>query len=251
MDRLLWIRKAHLHRVAPFTVSCYERWTGKLLSNNGINSNGFTEHHVTLLYEIYEHFGKEIHSDFSERQLENIHYYTGYVRSFLELYGNQLAVLGTESERLRLGVTKLNQVSTQVSTLKNDAFEQKQLLDAKRLEADEAFNLIMNSMHESEDKKGELEEIQKRIEVETVTLNGMACNWFAFCLLVWFDYLNCFRTQKQNIHRAGTNRAGVEGCQSGHRRNTLGCASRDSIATGATRSDSRYSGGCATSDGRK
>lgn len=78
-----------------------------------------------------------------------------------------------EGARLTLGVDRLNQVSSQVDSLKSEALEQQKLLNDKRQEANEAFQMIMNSMHASEDKKGELEELQNKIQSETGNLKGI------------------------------------------------------------------------------
>lgn len=165
LDQLMWLRGARLHRISPLSVDSFNKLTDKYLRSALGQLVVNFDNQINLFHQIFGHF--------ETTKTSSVRYYTAYLKTFVDVFNRKWSMLHGDSDHLRLGVDKLDQVSGQVNRLKEEAYEQKQQLDSKRKEADEAFNLIMNSMHESEDKKVELEEVQQKIEVETVALKGL------------------------------------------------------------------------------
>ncbi|XP_046919270.2 cytoplasmic dynein 2 heavy chain 1-like [Dermatophagoides farinae] len=181
MDHLMWLRKAsQIHRSDSFTMDDYNSLTAGLIrpqiDKHIIDDESSFDSIIKMFYPIYQHFQQQQQQQQQDQKVidlntENIRSYTDFLQTFLQLFYYQSAKSNEENERMKLGVERLDQVSTQVKILKDEAMEQKKLLDNKRQEADDAFQLIMNSMHQSEDKKLELEDVQQRIRVETENLH--------------------------------------------------------------------------------
>lgn len=169
LDHLMWLRRANVHYLSPFNENNYKELAKSLIETqvNKQNQLSDIDSMCQLFYKIYIHFQKALELTTIR---DNIRFYTNFVQTFIQIYILRLKLFDIENERMKIGVVKLDQVSNQVQTLKNEAYKQKQLLDSKRAEADEAFNLIMNSMHQSENKKVELEDVQQRIKVESENL---------------------------------------------------------------------------------
>lgn len=166
LDHLMWLRRANIHYLSPFNENDYKS-LAKTLIEAQVSKLSNIDLMCELFYKIYIHFQKAMGLI---TILDNIRFYTNFVQTFIQIYDLRLKTFDMENERMKKGVVKLDQVSNQVQTLKNEAYKQKQLLDSKRAEADEAFNLIMNSMHQSENKKIELEDVQQQIKVESQNL---------------------------------------------------------------------------------
>ncbi|KAH9389538.1 Cytoplasmic dynein 2 heavy chain 1 [Tyrophagus putrescentiae] len=197
-DHLLWLRNARLHRSEPLSEGDFSRLTETLLTGALSAEKRLLESTkpiLPLFYRVYCHFAVRDHqitetnpsaagaTDSLNQEGENSSNEQQHIKANLHLYGNflqaygnllqaKLSSLGGEGDRLALGVTKLDQVASQVAVLKEEALKQKALLADKRAEADDAFAMIMNSMHASEEKRSELEEVQAKIEVETKNLKG-------------------------------------------------------------------------------
>ncbi|OTF78461.1 cytoplasmic dynein 2 heavy chain 1-like protein [Euroglyphus maynei] len=167
MDHLMWLRKARIHRSSAFTSDDYHDLTNGLIHSQ-IDRNLIGENFIPMFYPIYQHFQPD--STIKDSNMDNIRSYTDFLQNFIQLFRHQSKQSNEENDRMKLGVARLDQVSNQVKILKDEALEQKKLLDSKRAEADDAFQLIMSSMHQSEDKKIELEDVQQRIKVETENL---------------------------------------------------------------------------------
>uniref|UniRef100_A0A6P6XQE3 Dynein heavy chain, cytoplasmic n=1 Tax=Dermatophagoides pteronyssinus TaxID=6956 RepID=A0A6P6XQE3_DERPT len=172
MDHLMWLRKARIHRSLPFTSDDYYHLTKGLIYSQIDKQKLFVDDDddsiIKMFPKIYQHFQQQDQSN--TNNMDNIRSYTDFIQNFIQLFHYQQQQTDDENKRMKLGVARLDQVSNQVKILKNDAYEQKKLLDSKRTEADDAFQMIMNSMHQSEDKKIELEDVQQRMKIETDNL---------------------------------------------------------------------------------
>lgn len=165
LDRLLWLRQHSLHHIPVLNLDAYHRMTWTIINEHieadTINLNQAVVH---LFLKMFQHFTPNLVHQ------HDLLKYVSFVHAFVNLYRAQLGTIDQEAAHLQTGVAKLDEVSSEVTRLKNEAAEQKVLLDQKRAEADEAFGMIMSSMHQSEDKKVELEDVQKKIESETISL---------------------------------------------------------------------------------
>lgn len=116
-------------------------------------------------YKIYQLFGKE-----SKNGRQESRRFLALIDVFAKIFETKLMEIDNRKEHLKTGVEKLEDASNEVEKLRTDATEQRQLLSDKRREADDALNLITNSMHASEDQRLELEDIKAKTEKETQKL---------------------------------------------------------------------------------
>ena len=156
IDHLLWLRHSRLHRMKQLSTNDFDQITERIIKSSSTSEPSI----IDKLYPIYCHFGSNT----------NVRMYRNYVTTFINILEWKMNRLEEEKGRLQSGVRQLDHVGSCVGTLRQQALEQKTQLDSKRSEADEAFQMIMSSMHQSEDKKVELEELQQRIGIETATL---------------------------------------------------------------------------------
>ncbi|XP_015793625.1 cytoplasmic dynein 2 heavy chain 1-like [Tetranychus urticae] len=96
--------------------------------------------------------------------------YISFILTFEVIRDHKVSQLNNQKERLEKGLGKLEEASTEVAKLQEEAANQQAILASKRSEADAALNMITESMHDSEGQKVELEQIKQQTERESMTL---------------------------------------------------------------------------------
>ncbi|RWS31787.1 cytoplasmic dynein 2 heavy chain 1-like protein [Leptotrombidium deliense] len=155
MEYLMWNRVCHIYRVS-FWNETSQRQIAKMITTTNEEDNFFNL--FPKIFNLCDTFTND-----SRRFL-------AFIDTFNRLHSEKKLNLQEKSSHLVNGVSKLEQASSEVEKLKEEAKQQQTILAAKRQEADDALTLITSSMQNSEEQKVELEDIKARTEKETAKL---------------------------------------------------------------------------------
>ncbi|XP_064481252.1 cytoplasmic dynein 2 heavy chain 1-like [Ornithodoros turicata] len=113
----------------------------------------------------------KIHNSCSDLVATSPHRYSCLVRTYSDVYCTKMSRIEKRRDHLKAGISKLNEAKNNVDKLKAEAAKQKQLLDEKQAEADDALQQITMSMTSTSDQKSEMEALKARMEEENKKLS--------------------------------------------------------------------------------
>ncbi|PIC50086.1 hypothetical protein B9Z55_000113 [Caenorhabditis nigoni] len=96
--------------------------------------------------------------------------YRQFVENCCQLLGYKRSTLSARLDRLKGGVSKLNEAREEVAKMQKKAGKKSKLLAEKQAEADEALKAITESMSGAEDQKLSMEQLKEATEKENVVI---------------------------------------------------------------------------------
>ncbi|KAF1768244.1 hypothetical protein GCK72_000056 [Caenorhabditis remanei] len=96
--------------------------------------------------------------------------YRQFVENCSQLLGYKRSTLSARLDRLKGGVSKLNEAREEVAKMQKKAAKKSKLLAEKQAEADEALKAITESMSGAEDQKMSMEQLKAATEKENVVI---------------------------------------------------------------------------------
>ncbi|EGT58333.1 hypothetical protein CAEBREN_28930, partial [Caenorhabditis brenneri] len=96
--------------------------------------------------------------------------YRQFVENCAQLLGYKRSTLSARLDRLKGGVSKLNEAREEVAKMQKKAGKKSKLLAEKQAEADEALKAITESMSGAEDQKLSMEQLKEATEKENVVI---------------------------------------------------------------------------------
>uniref|UniRef100_A0A1I7UMZ6 Cytoplasmic dynein 2 heavy chain 1 n=1 Tax=Caenorhabditis tropicalis TaxID=1561998 RepID=A0A1I7UMZ6_9PELO len=96
--------------------------------------------------------------------------YRQFVENCAQLLGYKRSTLSVRLDRLKGGVSKLNEAREEVAKMQKKAGKKSKLLAEKQAEADEALKAITESMSGAEDQKMSMEQLKAATEKENVVI---------------------------------------------------------------------------------
>jgi dynein heavy chain 2, cytosolic len=109
--------------------------------------------------------------DTAPARLATPRHFLTLLETFGRVYCSKLADVTRRRDYLRAGLSKLQEASDLVESLKRDANERSVRLTEKQAEADEALKQITQSMERASDQKREMEQLQEKLKVKEVELH--------------------------------------------------------------------------------